>query len=105
MAELDQDPFKERICDEVEEFLRDLTLEFPFEDIFESLRRFEYKNRYGPKVVPIPKIQNKAGSEPQTKDIRHRIGSFLNRLDEDFGQNYSDYIRQRFRYYTETTWE
>jgi|GEM_PF-5989722 len=104
-AELN-DPFEVRIQEEVEEFLRDLTLEFPFEAIFETLRRFEFRGRYGPKVIPLPRTINSQISREQTlKDVHLEIDRFLKRLEDGFGEKYSHFIQDSFRYYTETTFE
>jgi len=97
-----QDPFEMLIQEEVEEFLRDLALEYPFQEVFETLRRFEFIERYGAKVIPLPK-RTALGNEAQLKDIKERINSFLGDLEEQFGPKYGPHIQNSFRFYTETT--
>lgn len=99
-----QDPFEIRIEEEVEEFLRDLTLEYSFQEIFETLRRYEFRDRFGGKVIPLPR-QAKKVDDSQLKDIETRIGGFLDQLHEDFGDRYAPTIQKSFRYYTSTTVE
>lgn len=101
-AKLKIDPFEVRIQEEVEEFLRDLTLEYPFPEIFETLRRCEFKDRFGSKVIPFPKT-NKVRSESQLRDIELRIEDFLEQLNADFGPSYQAFIQESFRFYTQTT--
>ncbi len=96
------DPAAFRIQQEVEEFLRDLSLEFPFPDIFESLRRFEFKERFGGKIVPLPKSQSQSES---IREIRERVDEFLAQLRKDYGKKYSDHIEASFRFYTQVTRE
>jgi len=98
------DSYELRIQDEVEEFLQDLTLEFPFQEIFETLRRFEFYERYGNKVIPLPKVSAKSPTH-EMKKIRNRILVFLDKLETDFGQKYAPLIQKSFHYYTETTRE
>ncbi len=95
-----EDPFEERIQQEVEEFLRDLTLEFPFPEIFEILRRHEFRDRFGPKVMPLPQKRVELAT---LKEIHERIDQFLMSLKDTFGSKYSECIQKSFRYYTETT--
>lgn len=96
------DPFEIRIQEEVEEFLRDLTLEYPFPSIFETLRRFEFKDRFGRNVVPFPKGEAKNSPE-RLRDIDVRIRVFLAQLRAQFGANYHAAINDSFRFYTQTT--
>jgi len=96
------DPFEMRIQQEVEEFLRDLTLEYPFPEIFEILRRHEFKDRFGKNVTPLPQ---KRVSPEVLKEVHHRIDEFLVELRRVFGSRYSGFIAESFRYYTETTIE
>ena len=96
------DAFQMRIQQEVEEFLRDLTLEYPFPEIFEILRRHEFKDRFGTNVTPLPQ---KRFSPEVLKEIRERIDIFLVDLKKVFGSKYSKFITESFRYYTETTLE
>ncbi|MBN8554922.1 MAG: hypothetical protein J0L93_05705 [Deltaproteobacteria bacterium] len=96
------DPFQIRIQQEVEEFLRDLTLEYPFSEIFETLRRHEFKDRFGKNVTPMPQ---KRFSSEVLSEIDERISSFLVDLRKVFGSRYSAFIDDSFRYYTETTLE
>lgn len=102
--DLQQDSFRSRIHDEVEEFLQDLTLEYAFQEIFDSLRRFEFKDRFGNKVVPLPKkpLNLKKTAEP---GIDERIESFLMHLEDEFGEKYSLAIQESFRFFTATTFE
>lgn len=97
-----KDPFEERIEEEVEEFLRDLTLEFSFPEIFETLRRYEFKDRFGGKVIPLPRREKKL-IDSQLKSIESRIHGFLHQLQESFGDRYAPVIEKSFRYYTSTT--
>lgn len=96
------DPFEERIEQEVEEFLKDLTLEFPFQEIFETLKRHEFKGRFGSKVMPFPERRVRSES---LKDLKGRIQGFLERLELDYGQKYGPYIQETFRRYSATTLE
>lgn len=97
-----KDAFEVRIYEEVEEFLRDLTVEFPFPEIFETMRRHEFRDRFGSNVTPLPR---KRCNTQEIKEIDERIGDFLTHLHLDFGENYKDFIQRSFRYYTETTVE
>lgn len=99
---LPSDPIELQIEQEIEEFLRDLTLEFPFPDIFETLRRHEFKDRFGEKILPL---RNKKTSEDNLKEIQSRVDEFLHRLFSTFGKRYKDRIEGAFRYYTQTTVE
>lgn len=99
---LPDDPVALQIEQEVEEFLRDLTLEFPFPEIFETLRRHEFKDRFGSKILPLPA---KKISEDNLKEIKVRVTEFLERLSKTFGSRYKKQIESSFRYYTETTFE
>ena len=99
-ASIKSDPFRVRIQDEIEEFLRDLTLEYPFTEIFWILRRHEFKGRFGEKVTPLPK---KGVCNQALKEIDYRIDEFLETLREVFGKHYYDFIEESFRYYTATT--
>lgn len=94
------DPLQLQIQQEVEEFLRDLTLEFPFAEIFEILRRHEFRDRYGVNVTPLP---HKRFNNDVMKEIQDRIGVFLSDLHMAFGKRYCAFIDDSFRYYTETT--
>ena len=94
------DPVELLIQQEIEEFLRDLTLEFPFPDIFETLRRYEFKDRFGAKIKPLP---SKRASENQMKEIQARLNDFLDRLFQTFGNKYKSQIEEGLRYYTQTT--
>lgn len=96
------DDLETRIQQEVEEFLRDLTLEFPFPEIFEILKRHEFKGRYGSNVTPIP--QRKFSPEVM-KEIHQRIDAFFGDLKKNFGSRHEPFIQQCFAYYTETTLE
>ncbi|MDB5038980.1 MAG: hypothetical protein JWQ35_2508 [Bacteriovoracaceae bacterium] len=96
------DPVETLIQQEVEEFLRDLTLEYPFPEIFEILRRHEFKDRFGKNVTPLP--QKKFAGD-SLKEIQDRIGVFLTELQKTFGTKYHSIIDQSFRFYTETTVE
>lgn len=89
-----------QIQQEVEEFLRDLTLEYPFPEIFEILRRHEFKDRYGHNVMPLPQ---KRFDNDVLKEIQDRIDAFLGNLSQAFGLRYRAFIADSFRYYTETT--
>jgi len=100
--EILRDPFKVRIEQEVEEFLKDLTLEFPFSEIFEILRRYEFKDRFGPKVTPFPK---KGLSPESLKEIDDRIQNFFGEMKKNFGSKYAEFIADSFKYYTGTTVE
>jgi len=91
-----------RIQQEVEEFLKDLTLEFPFSEIFEILRRYEFKDRYGSKVSPMPK---KGLSSDGLTAIDQRIRTFFEQLKKEFGSKYVGFIEESFRVYTQTTRE
>lgn len=102
--ELQQDSFRSRIHDEVEEFLRDLTLEYAFQEIFDSLRRFEFKDRFGNKVVPLSK-KSRALKDSTEPGIDERIESFLMHLEDEFGEKYSLAIQESFRFFTATTFE
>ncbi|TVQ81261.1 MAG: hypothetical protein EA369_00350 [Bradymonadales bacterium] len=100
------DPFKQRIQEEVEEFLQDLTLSHPFQNIFESLRRWDFQDRFGPKVIPIPKKPGHPKTEEEElRLLLDEIQNFLERLEQEFGLSYSQFIRDRFRYYTQNTSE
>lgn len=94
------EPQQLQIQQEVEEFLRDLTLEFPFPEIFEILRRHEFKDRYGHNVTPLPQ---KRFDNDVLKEIQERIEAFLSNLVQAFGIRYTAFIADSFRYYTETT--
>lgn len=94
------DPQQLQIQQEVEEFLRDLTLEFPFSEIFEILRRHEFRDRYGHNVTPLPQ---KRFDNDVLKEIQDRIEAFLSNLVQCFGMRYTAFIDDSFRYYTETT--
>ena len=94
------DPLELQIQQEVEEFLRDLTLEYPFPEIFEILRRHEFRDRYGHNVLPLPQ---KRFCTITLKEINQRIDYFLDELREMFGERYTPFIEESFRYYTETT--
>ena len=96
------DPCELRIQGEVEEFLRDLTLEYPFPEIFEILKRYEVKDRLGPNVTPL---HQKKHSAEALKEIQGRVSGFQNDLRKTFGKNYVDFINETFRYYTSTTIE
>ncbi len=96
------DPFEIRIQEEVEEFLRDLTLEFPFPAIFETLRRCEFRDRFSGKILPFPKA-NAIKASNQINDIDARIRIFLAQLRGEFGKNYHLAIEDSFRFYTQTT--
>ncbi len=96
------DPFEIRIQEEVEEFLRDLTLEFPFPAIFETLRRCEFRDRFSGKILPFPKL-NAIRASDQIGDIDNRIRIFLAQLRSEFGKNYHLAIEDSFRFYTQTT--
>jgi hypothetical protein len=96
------DPFQIRIQQEVEEFLRDLTLEFPFPEIFEILRRHEFRDRFGANVTPFPQ---KKFDPDVLQEIGGRIELFLLDLRKVFGSRYAGFIDDSFRYYTETTLE
>ncbi len=96
----DSDPVQLIIEQEVEEFLRDLTLEFPFPEIFEILRQHEFKERFGKNVSPMPQKKFDRGSLSQ---IRERIDTFLKHLRGQFGLKYYDQIDKSFKFYTETT--
>jgi len=100
----DLDPCEMRIQEEVEEFLQDLTLEHPFHDIFECLRRWDFQDRFGPKVIPLPR-KVRPFTEEDLRDLSDRIEGFLGRLEDDFGGSYSGFIRDSFRFYTQTTSE
>lgn len=99
------DPFQTRIQEELEEFLQDLALEKPFLHIFEALRRWDFQDRFGPKVVPLPKRKALLETEDsaELKELQERVDHFLIGLEKDFGSNYSQFIRDSFRYYTQTT--
>lgn len=99
---LPKDPVALQIEQEVEEFLRDLTLEFSFTNIFETLRRYEFKDRFGTKILPM---RNRKSSEAHLKEIRDRIDQFLDRLLKTFGSRYKQKIEDSFRYYTQTTFD
>jgi hypothetical protein len=101
-SESGSDPVTLIVQQEVEEFLRDLTLEYPFPEIFEILRRHEFKDRFGKNVTPLPP---KKFSSNSLKEIHERILSFLAHLHKTFGPKYRDLILESFRYYTETTLE
>jgi hypothetical protein len=88
------------IRQEVEEFLRDLTLEYPFPEIFEILRRHEFKDRFGRNVTPLPQ---KRFCAEALKEIEDRIGDFLTNLKKTFGPKFESTISDSFRFYTETT--
>ncbi len=96
------DPFEIRIQEEVEEFLRDLTLEFPFPIVFETLRRFEFRDRYGSKIVPFPKAEARPKAN-SIHEIDSRIRIFLTQLRNEFGKNYHNAVTDSFRFYTQTT--
>lgn len=98
--ETSKDPVEMLIQQEIEEFLRDLTLEYPFPEIFEILRRHEFKDRFGKNVTPLP--QKKFETETM-KEIHARILMFLRELQKTFGRKYHDFIDKSFRFYTETT--
>ena len=95
------DPVKIQIRQELEEFLRDLTLEFPFPEIFEILKRHEFRTRYG-NVLPLPNGQY---SPLVLKEIHHRILEFLQELRHAFGRRYYSFIENCFQSFTETTLE
>lgn len=97
-----KDPFRLRIHEEVEEFLRDLTLEFPFQEIFECLRRYEFKHRHGAKVIPFPR---KSSAKNMGKNLETTIDDFLKNLESEFGQKHSKSIQESFKYFTSTTYE
>ena len=101
-AEQSGDPAHMLIQQEVEEFLRDLTLEFPFPEIFEILRRHEFKGRFGKNVMPLP---HKKFASDSLKEIESRITDFLLSLNKTFGSRYQEFIANSFRFYTETTVE
>lgn len=88
------------IRQEVEEFLRDLTLEYPFPEIFEILRRHEFRDRFGKNVTPLPQ---KRFQNDSLKEIQERIAKFLMDLRKNFGPKYKETIANSFRFYTETT--
>lgn len=97
-----KDPVELLIQQEVEEFLRDLTLEYPFPEIFEILRRHEFKERFGTNVTPFPQ---KKFSMESMKEIEGRITMFLRELRRTFGSPYFGFIEKSFKFYTETTLE
>ena len=97
------DPFEIRIQEEVEEFLRDLTVEFPFPIVFETLRRFEYRDRFGSKILPFPKSEARKKGSDSIGEVDSRIRIFLAQLKSDFGSNYHLAIQDSFRFYTQTT--
>jgi hypothetical protein len=99
------DPFQMRIQEELEEFLQDLALEQPFINIFETLRRWDFQDRYGPKVIPLPKKNSKETEGAEVRELMDRVDHFLIDLEKNFGMDYSKFIRESFRYYTQTTSE
>lgn len=101
-ASLSIDPREIEIQEEVEEFLRELTLEYPFPEVFESLRRYEYRDRYGTKVLPFPK-KIEVNKSIRVKDIEGKIRGFLRELKGSFGDRYTTFIDDSFRFYTQTT--
>lgn len=96
------DPIEVQIDQEVEEFLRDLTLEFPFQEIFETLRRQGFKDKFGKKVFPFP---HKRISEDSVKEIEGRVQAFLGDLRKTFGARYLPKIEEAIGFYTEKTLE
>lgn len=96
------DPIELKISQELEEFLRDLTLEFPFPEIFEVLRRHEMKDRFGGKIRAMP---TKKLPEDQLKEIQERVAKFLDELKKTYGSRYRDKIEELFKTYTEKTME
>lgn len=98
----DEDPIAFQIRQEVEEFLRDLTMEFPFPEIFEILRQHEFHARFGHKVSPFPsrKLQKEALAE-----IKIRIRDFLAQLEKAYGSRNADAIKRAMSFYTVTTVE
>lgn len=97
-----EDPVGFQIQQEVEEFLRDLTLEYPFSEVFEILRRREFQDRFGSNVTPLPQ---KKFNYASMKEIEGRIQDFLEDLRRTFGRRYYETIEDSFRYYTVTTVE
>lgn len=98
------DPFKERIHDEVEEFLRDLALEFPFPIIFELLRKHEFKDRFGSKVVPLPRKRGLEDSQ-DTKAVQNRMQNFIEDLEKSYGRHHRPTIDQSFKYFSSVTFD
>jgi len=96
------DPIVLQIHQEVEEFLRDLTLEYPFHEIFETLRRQGYEHRFGKKVFPFPR---KKTSEDSLREVDQRLKSFLVDLKSTFGQKYAPEIDEAIRFFTDKTLE
>jgi len=94
------DPIELQIQQEIEEFLRDLVLEFPFHAVFDCLRRYEIKERLGQNILPLP---HRKSSGEDSKEIRTRIEAMLESLHSHFGSKYSNQIQEAFRYYTATT--
>jgi len=97
-----QDPIELQIEQEVEEFLRDLTLEFSFPEIFEALRRHGFRDFFGSKVSPFPRHKFDPN---RVKDIEQRFEDFLGGLRHTFGARYSEKIIETVREYTRTTLE
>jgi hypothetical protein len=96
------DPIELQIDQEMEEFLRDLALEYPFHEIFESLRRHEFKDRFGSKISPLP--QRRLAADTQ-KEIQSRVADFIVQLKTHFGSRYAERVDESFRFYTQTTRE
>jgi len=96
------DPIELQIQQEIEESLRDLVLEFPFHAVFDCLRRYEFQDRFGDRILPLPHRKSTAGD---SKEIRARIDKMLAELHVQFGTKYSAQIQEAFRYYTQTTFE
>lgn len=90
------------IHQEVEEFLRDLTLEYPFPIIFETLRRHGYRERFGAKITPLP---DKKLPPESMRELNSRVQDFLGDLRRNFGSKYESQIQESFRFYTQTTLE
>jgi len=96
------DPVELKISQELEEFLKDLTLEFPFPEIFEVLRRHELKDRFGAKIRALP---SKRLPESKLKEIDDRVSEYLKELKATYGPNYHGRIEELFKSYTQTTVE
>lgn len=95
-----EDPIELQIQQEIEEFLRDLVLEYPFHAVFDCLRKYEFQDRLGNKILPLP---HRKSSGELAKEIRVRIETMLEGLHSHFGSKYSSHIKEAFRYYTQTT--
>lgn len=96
------DPVELMIEQEVEEFLRDLTLEYPFPEIFETLRRHEFKDRFGVNVLPLPPRRFHAAT---LSEIQTRIADFKIKLKQVFGSKHDTSIHRSFKTFTRTTVE